>query len=285
MKLSIIKKTIFFSTCLILFTINPIRSQILEITGTAKAGSYQMGTVKMVPAGTGFKSIRFENETEILAEFNASVDIEPPAFKIGKIKIGNVDILNPVGFPDHLFFNHGGASIFAINRTESSMLTDRFNVNGLLSVRQGIQIDQNVQPFSSWRIATAPTTGTLEFFLNETLKARINTSGTYSALSDRRLKASIEELYPTLPKVLRLRAKSYIFKDAPDAARSIGFIAQEVAELFPELVEGDPNGESTLSLDYSGFGVLAIKAIQEQQSIINSLEQRIETLEGMLEKP
>lgn len=164
------------------------------------------------------------------------------------------------------------------------MLTDRLNINGLLSVRQGIQIDQNVLLFSSWRIEAAPETGTLDFFLDDVLKARINTSGVYSALSDRRMKEAIQELYPALPKVLKLRAKSYFFIDNPRAERSLGFIAQEVGELFPELVEGDPNGDNTLSLDCSGFGVLAVKAIQEQQAIVSNLEQRIETLERLLQK-
>jgi hypothetical protein len=91
-------------------------------------------------------------------------------------------------------------------------------------------------------------------------------------------------LNPALAKVLKLRPKSYVFKDARDADRSIGFIAQEVAELFPQLVEGDPSGEGILSLDYSGFAVLAIKAIQEQQEIIEKLSQRLSELELLLEE-
>lgn len=280
------EKVILISACLLLFSINILQSQSqdLQVFGTAKAGSYQMGMVKMIPSGAGFRSIRFENDSEVLAEFKSSFDIEPPAFKIGKISIGNIHILNPSGFPDHLFFNNGGASLFAISRTQASILADRFDINGLLSANRGLTIGQGVLPFSSWKLNPAPTTGTLEFFLNGALKARINTSGTYSALSDIRLKTSIEPLYSTLANVLTLSAKSYVFKDAPDADRSIGFIAQEVAELFPELVEGDPSGEGILSLDYSGFSVLAIKAIQEQQEIIERLEQRLDHLELLLEK-
>lgn len=52
-----------------------------------------------------------------------------------------------------------------------------------------------------------------------------------------------------LINVFKRNAKSYIFKDAPRAERSIGFIAHEVAEVFPEIVEGVPNGEDLLSLD------------------------------------
>lgn len=280
----IIFELIFTTFSLLIFVNGNLFSQVsndLEIFGTAKAGSYQMGTVKMIPAGSGFKSIRFENETEVLAEFNASVGAEPPSFKVGQIKFGNVSILNPSGFPDHLFFNHGGSSLLSLNRTESSMLTDRFNVNGLLSARRGVEISQNVLPFSVWLINPAPTTGTLEFFLNGALKARINTNGTYSAISDRRFKTSIRLLSPILDNVLQLRAKSYIFKDTPEASRCIGFIAQEVAELFPELVQSGPQDDSTLTLNYSDFGVLAIKAIQEQQILISKLENRIAALEAL----
>ncbi len=271
-------------TCISLFTGSILigQSQDLQVFGTIKGGSYQMGTVKMIPSGSGFKSIRFENETEVLAEFRASFDSEPPAFKIGKISIGNINIVNPIGSPDDLFFNKGVASLLHISRTQASILADRFDINGLLSANRGLTIGQGVQPFSVWSITPAPTTGTLEFFLNGVLKARINTTGTYSALSDRRAKSSIKPLYSTLTNVLMLSAKSYQYKDAPEAGRSIGFIAQEVAKLFPELVEGDPEAEDILTLKYSDFGVLAIKAIQEQQNLIKKLEERIEALEILL---
>lgn len=277
------KKGKFLATYALLFTISMVigQSQDLQVFGTIKGGSYQMGAVKMIPSGAGFKSIRFENETEVLAQFNASFDAEPPALKVGKVSIGNIDIVNPIGLPNDLFFDRGVESLLHISRTQASILADRFDINGLLSANRGLNIGQNVQPFSVWSIVPAPTTGTLEFFLNGALKARINTSGTYSALSDERLKTAIEPLYPTLANVLMLSAKSYLFKDTPDAMRSIGFIAQEVAALFPELVEGDPAGEGLLSVNYSDFGIVAIKAIQEQQALINKLENRIAALEAL----
>jgi hypothetical protein len=253
-----------------------------------------MGTVKMVPAGSGFKSIRFENNDEFLAEFNASIGTAPPTFKIGQIKIGNIEMVNPTGFPDHLFFNNGNTSVLSIGLTGSSMTTAQFDIHGSVGVfhtttgseTEGLSIAQKTSPFHRWRIYTAPTTGNLEFYLDNTLKGRINASnGSYTASSDRRLKATIRELGPMLTSVLELKPKSYVFKDAPDADRSIGFIAQEVAELFPDLVQGASDSEAILGLNYGDFGVLAIKAIQEQQLIIDKLEQRISDLEGMLVKP
>jgi hypothetical protein len=52
--------------------------------------------------------------------------------------------------------------------------------------------------------------------------------------------------------------------------------------LFPELITPpsvSEKGESPYLMDYSGFGILAVKAIQEQQAIIDNQAKKIETLE------
>jgi hypothetical protein len=72
--------------------------------------------------------------------------------------------------------------------------------------------------------------------------------------------------------------------DGPsNAPLSFGFVAQEVEEVFPELVH---EKDGVKMLDYSGFGVLAVKAIQELQALVEAqrdqiaiLEQRVSSLE------
>ncbi len=68
-------------------------------------------------------------------------------------------------------------------------------------------------------------------------------------------------------------------KQAENDKKKIGFIAQEVEALFPELVK---ENDGYLGLTYSGFGVLAIQAIKEQQAVIDSQEERINALEARL---
>ena len=98
--------------------------------------------------------------------------------------------------------------------------------------------------------------------------------------SDRRLKKDISSLPPVLAAVSNLRPTTYHLKDDPsDAPKRIGFIAQEVQELFPGAVTD--NGKH-LSLSYDIFGVLAIKAIQEQQAQIEDKDERIAALEKRL---
>ena len=61
----------------------------------------------------------------------------------------------------------------------------------------------------------------------------------------------------------------------------LGFTAQDVEEHFPSLVEDD--GE-TKTLNYAGLSTVAIGAIQEQHTIIESQADKIEALESENEK-
>lgn len=90
-----------------------------------------------------------------------------------------------------------------------------------------------------------------------------------------------------MPKVLdqvkALNAYSYRFKwqEEDEPNRSIGFMAQDVRKYFPELVNeaSYEDDENILQLNYAGLSVVAIKAIQEQQAIIDVQNEKIASLE------
>ena len=111
--------------------------------------------------------------------------------------------------------------------------------------------------------------------------------GKYFNYSDSRLKEDIQELPSLLDKVLQLHPVHYKWKAKKDTdRRSTGFIAQEVQSLFPDQVmmipqknNGGDQPADLHAISYSDFGVIAIKAIQEQHEIILALKQRIELLE------
>ncbi|MEM7372478.1 MAG: tail fiber domain-containing protein [Bacteroidota bacterium] len=118
-------------------------------------------------------------------------------------------------------------------------------------------------------------------------KARINQSnGAYTALSDARLKSNIAPMTHTLPSVMALQPKTYTFTDDKSQRQNIGFLAQEVEKLFPQLVYKGKGGRGDkgelYTMDYSGFGVVAIVAIQEQQQMIESQTQKIAEQEARL---
>ena len=63
-------------------------------------------------------------------------------------------------------------------------------------------------------------------------------------------------------------------------SRHVGYIAQEVLNVIPEIVAKPANEDGYYGLNYAGLTPILVKAIQEQQTIINDLKARIETLEA-----
>ncbi|HEY0652740.1 MAG TPA: tail fiber domain-containing protein [Chryseosolibacter sp.] len=103
-------------------------------------------------------------------------------------------------------------------------------------------------------------------------------SGAYTAVSDRRLKKDFSPVESVLANVMQLKPLSYRFvSQASTAPKSIGFVAQEVKDLFPSVV--NYSAENDLhTMDYAAFGVIAIKAIQEQQEMIDLLRKELQAL-------
>ncbi len=102
-------------------------------------------------------------------------------------------------------------------------------------------------------------------------------SGNYVQPSDRALKKNISQIGTVLNDVTQLKPVSYHYTHMKNEdKKTIGFIAQEVEQIFPELVRTAEDG--TKALSYSDFSIIAIKAIQEQQKQIEALQNEIRLL-------
>ena len=108
--------------------------------------------------------------------------------------------------------------------------------------------------------------------------ARLSSSGTWTTVSDRRLKRDIKPVGGLLQKALELRPVTFRYQnESPERERHLGFIAQEVEAVLPSLVDG----ERLKTLNYSGLSVVAIGAIQEQQETIEELERELAVLTAL----
>lgn len=87
-----------------------------------------------------------------------------------------------------------------------------------------------------------------------------------NSLSDEKLKKDISTIDGALDKVKQLRGVDYTWKESEE--KSKGVIAQELQEVFPELVS---ESESGLSVNYNGIIGVLIEAIKEQQKQIDKL--------------
>jgi hypothetical protein len=116
-----------------------------------------------------------------------------------------------------------------------------------------------------------------------------NTTGSYGTISDAKLKENIVDATPKLDKVMQLQVKNFNFKTEPNL-KQIGFIAQELQQVFPSLIEetpdqdenGEATGEVTLGVKTTVLVPILVKAIQEQQAIINEQASTIAAFEARL---
>ena len=98
----------------------------------------------------------------------------------------------------------------------------------------------------------------------------------FTNASDRRLKQEIKSTKYGLDEVMKLEPVDYVLKS--NGLEQIGFIAQDVKPLIPEVVtgkEGDLKKGETLGITYTSLIPVLTKAIQEQQNSINNQEKTI----------
>ena len=77
-----------------------------------------------------------------------------------------------------------------------------------------------------------------------------------------------------------MNTKPYKFEYNYDCSTSFGMIAHELQDTLPEAVFGQKDGEVMQGVDYMKLLPITIKAMQEQQCIIQCLTNRIEQLEN-----
>lgn len=103
-------------------------------------------------------------------------------------------------------------------------------------------------------------------------------SGPYVDVSDKRLKRNIKSIRTSFDNVIenlsKLHAVEYELKSGgtnKKGKREIGFVAQEVQEIFPDLVSTRPDG--FLGLQYSRFVPILVEAVKDLQEQIHDLER------------
>ena len=109
----------------------------------------------------------------------------------------------------------------------------------------------------------------------------------YSTTSDYRLKTDKKD-FNGLDIIKKMKAYDFAWKS--DNSRMYGFMADELQTILPYAVTGqkdavDKEGKIIpQGVDYGKLTPILIKAIQEQESKIHTLEQRILNLERMIQK-
>jgi hypothetical protein len=128
----------------------------------------------------------------------------------------------------------------------------------------------------------------LNFSVNNNTVAcgQINANGSgasaFGSWSDRRLKENIVDLPPQLDKIISLRPVEFDYIESEGGGHQTGFIAQEMQEVYPDAV-GVRNPDNMLTISgWDKTTARLVKAIQEQQVLIQSQADTITAMEAQL---
>jgi hypothetical protein len=130
------------------------------------------------------------------------------------------------------------------------------------------------------------TTGSAYRFYVTNAGTVFATNTTISAISDKRFKENIQDLDVGLDAILALKPRKFDWKEGKgkDIKGDRGFIAQEFEQIFPDLVDEwrdpAPEGEEPYKSVRQDLIPVLVKAIQEQQAMIKSLEAKVAALEA-----
>jgi hypothetical protein len=103
----------------------------------------------------------------------------------------------------------------------------------------------------------------------------------FGSTSDQRVKENITQLPSQLANIMALRPVEFDYLESYGGGHQIGFIAQEMQQVYPDVIAEDASEEKILSITgWSKTEARLVKAMQEQQAIIESLTTRITALEG-----
>ena len=106
-----------------------------------------------------------------------------------------------------------------------------------------------------------------------TTSGGVTVTGTLTETSSITLKENVETYTPSLDIINKIRPVKYNRKTNKDK-KEIGLIAEELAELFPELVEKDEKGNPS-SVNYSRAVTVLLGGFKELYKEIEELKKRI----------
>jgi len=123
------------------------------------------------------------------------------------------------------------------------------------------------------------------FFINQggsgsgTINANGANAAAFGTYSDSRLKENIVDLPSQLDNIMALRPVEYDYIESEGGGHQIGFVAQEVQAIYPDLVGERTDGMLTLS-DMNKNDARLIKAIQELKALVDAQASTITQLQA-----
>ncbi len=149
------------------------------------------------------------------------------------------------------------------------------NVNKNTAIGYGSRIDGNYTNASAIGYG-AGVFASNTVVLGDANITHVYSRGAYSSSSDKRIKKNIEPITYGLNTILKLRPVKFTFTQNNQI--QIGFIAQEIKQVMPEVVsgiEGDLDKGEILSVSYPNIVAALTKALQEEDAKNEQLKKEL----------
>ena len=218
------------------------------------------------------------------ANSGSAVDLE---LRVGNTNVGyfyadstNVQIANAqAGYfalltsnTERLRITSDGVVLFAKNTSSVSNVGYRFDTNGEFYTSHAAST-------SAGGTLYVYSTGASAYRFYVGLGGTVNATNTaIAAISDVRLKENIRDIDAGLSEILKLKPRTFDWKEGKGAntKNARGFIAQEIEQVFPDLVDKwrdpAPEGEEPYKSVRQDLIPVLVKAIQELSAKVAALE-------------
>jgi hypothetical protein len=176
------------------------------------------------------------------------------------------------------FLNSNGNWAFNVNNSGDGAFARALSANGVIHAQSpsiywsdgGVKISNN---FGVYRHIYMHYSYQHLGFYNGSNEAFLTSAGAWASASDSEYKKDIADIDYGLETLLQMRPRRYKMKK--DNLQQVGFVAQELESLVPELVSGS---EGSKGIIYGQITAIAVKAIQEQQAQIDRLQDAYDEL-------
>jgi hypothetical protein len=101
--------------------------------------------------------------------------------------------------------------------------------------------------------------------------------------SSRRFKNDVKPIEQPLEKIAKLQGVRFTWDEEKGGGKDVGFIAEDVANVIPEVVSWEEDGQNARGVNYDHLVAVAIEGIKAQQSQIQALEREKAELKASLE--
>ena len=181
-----------------------------------------------------------------------------------------------------------GYAGIGINSSQSGgkLITLNQGTAGKLNITVPGAFDLATFDFTDDRVGIGTTTPGYTLHVNGSVAG----IGTFVSLSDKRFKKDVQPIIGALDKIMALQGITFNWDKTSDPELNvddknhIGFAAQDIEKILPQVVSTAADKMQTKSVAYGDVVPVLVEAIKEQQKQIEILKTELERIKVLLKK-